>query len=108
MTLLSATDQQKIITQYQRDYGRLMLEYNKSDLSIQSIQNLRNKSAMLREEIKKSISTHRKFFNDENENYAENMIMEINKFIDNYLSNKESNNINLIFSYPTEIAGYAA
>lgn len=96
MSLLSQEDQQKVITQYQKDYGRLILEYNKCNSNINSLLSIKNKAESLCSEIQQSASFHKKFFSEENMNFAEIMVKEIEKFMNNYLDITAPRNISLV------------
>ena len=108
MYILSSEEQQKVIAQYQKDYGRLILEYNKCDKSIASILSLKDKAEALCEEIQYNAIFHKKFFSEENSNFAESMVDEIRKFIMQYLKNTESTDNTGFYLFQANLQNYAA
>ncbi len=104
MFILSIQDQQKVIAQYEKDYGHLVLAYNRYANDHNKVLAIHNAALALRDEIKHSSNFYRKFFNEENSNYTKILVEEIDRFIDKYLSNNDAYGQILFYTKMAKIA----
>lgn len=96
MHLLSYDDQQEILCAYQRDFGKLIMEYNQSKREGAPALHLKRKADRLHRELSHSAHSHQPFFSEENREFIQTLLSEIRHFSSHHLSRGYSTHQNVM------------
>ncbi len=95
-TILNEDSQQRILLTYQKDYGILVQAYNRlaAPKNSAALGILKMQAELLCKEILNDACPRKRFFNEENADFAHSVVSAIKNFISTCLSdNKNNNNI---------------
>src|SRR4051812_31470961 len=100
MSVLSEKHQQEIPLAYQRDYGSLILAYNKLGDSKpkNAMEIMYLKAISLHSEIINDTGPRKDYFNNENSEFARGIASAIQQFITTCLGNSDTSNV-MMFAY---------